>query len=213
MVKAQQIIKKIEEGPPVPSGEEILLRRRQHWFTLLVPVLFTFTVAAILVISLFYILILRLNNFPVFISITLIIFLLASSIITKLIVDWHCHFYILTLDRILEISYKPLFTDYINNIILNQVKSTEIDVEKNGFINQILDIGDVYVTFDRPTHREQFALTGIKDPRSVGFLMSEVLDVEKRDFMENPVWYKTNNIRKPFRITEEIFPGKILGSI
>ncbi|OGH21488.1 MAG: hypothetical protein A2629_01600 [Candidatus Levybacteria bacterium RIFCSPHIGHO2_01_FULL_41_15] len=207
------MIRKIEEGPPLPNGERILLRKRQHWFMLAIPVLFTFIIGLIVIVSLFYLLVLKLNNVSIFISSSLVILLLVSSIIIKLMVDWHCHFYILTTHRILEVSYKPLFSNYINNVILNQVKSTEIDVEKSGLINQILDMGNVYVTFDRPTHGELFSLLNIQSPRSVGFLMSEVLDIEKRDFMKTPLWYKSDDEKKPFRITEEIFPGKILGAI
>ncbi|MEM4271140.1 MAG: hypothetical protein QXO70_03550, partial [Candidatus Pacearchaeota archaeon] len=125
------------------------------------------------------------------------------------IADWHCHFYLLTNRRVLEVSYKPLFSNTINNVILNQVKSTEIDIEKKGFINQLFDIGNVIITFDRPTHREEFCFMNIKDPRSVGFLLADVLDMNKTklDLMVNPVWYRSRENEKPYRITEEIFPG------
>ena len=63
------------------------------------------------------------------------------------------------------------------------------------------------VTFDRPTHREEFCLVNIKDPKSVGFLFTEVLDSDKPDTIINPLWYKTKNQEHPFRFTQEIFPG------
>src|SRR3990167_2606258 len=211
MLKQYQMIRKIEEGPPLPNGERILLRKRQHWFMLAIPVLFTFIIGLIVIVSLFYLLVLKLNNVSIFISSSLVILLLVSSIIIKLMVDWHCHFYILTTNRILEVCCKPLFSNYINNVILNQVKSTEIDIEKTGIINQLLDMGNVIITFDRPTHQEEFRLMNIKDPKEIGFLMSDALDIEKPDMMDAPIWYKPKNESHRFKITEEIFPRHSLG--
>ncbi|OGH43366.1 MAG: hypothetical protein A3H50_01625 [Candidatus Levybacteria bacterium RIFCSPLOWO2_02_FULL_37_10] len=211
MLNDYQIIKKIGDSPALHKEERILFRKRQHWFLLIVPVFFSIIIAIAATLSLYYFFILKTSQIGLFISSVFVVILIATSAIAKIVVDWHCHFYILTTNRILEVCYKPLFSNYINNVILNQVKSTEIDIEKAGIINQLLDMGNVIVTFDRPTHQEEFRLMNIKNPKEIGFLMSDVLDIEKPDMMSSPMWYKSKNEENRFRITEEIFPGHSFG--
>ncbi|MEK7502120.1 MAG: hypothetical protein AAB609_01180 [Patescibacteria group bacterium] len=211
MFNDYQIIKKIGDSPALHKEEKILLRKRQHWFIIVMPVFFSIIIAIAVSSFLYYLFILKISQIGLFISSVLVVILIALSAIAKIVVDWHCHFYILTTNRILEVCYKPLFSNYINNVILNQVKSTEIDIEKTGIINQLLDIGNVIITFDRPTHQEEFRLINIEDPRETGFLMSDALDIEKPDMMDTPIWYKSKNENHRFRITEEIFPGHSFG--
>ena len=211
MLNDYQIIKKIGDSPALHKEERILFRKRQHWFLLIVPVFFSIIISIAATLSLYYFFILKTSQIGLFISSVFVVILIATSAIAKIVVDWHCHFYILTTNRILEVCYKPLFSNYINNVILNQVKSTEIDIEKAGIINQLLDMGNVIVTFDRPTHQEEFRLMNIKNPKEIGFLMSDVLDIEKPDMMSSPMWYKSKNEENRFRITEEIFPGHSFG--
>src|SRR3989338_7093289 len=211
MLNDYQIIKKIGDSPALHKEERILFRKRQHWFLLIVPVFFSIIIAIAATLSLYYFFILKTSQIGLFISSVFVVILIATSAIAKIVVDWHCHFYILTTNRILEVCYKPLFSNYINNVILNQVKSTEIDIEKAGIINQLLDMGNVIVTFDRPTHQEEFRLMNIKDPREIGFLMSDALDIEKPDMIDTPIWYKSKNEGHRFKITEEIFPRHSLG--
>lgn len=187
--------------------EKILLRVREFWIVLIWPILATLGAGLILEYGLVHIFTLYFREPLLFLSSSILILSLVSSIIAKILIDWHGHFYILTTHRILEMCYKPLFSTYINNIILNQVKSTEIDVEGNGPINQLFNIGNVMITFDRPTHQTEFCLMNIKNPKAVGFLFAEVLDFKKTDEMDNPVWFKTKKPEYPFRFTQEIFPG------
>ncbi len=211
MLNDYQIIKKIGDGPALHKEEKILLRKRQHWLVLIMPVFFSIIIATVATSFLYYLFLLKISQIGLFISSALVVILITSSAIVKLLVDWHCHFYILTTNRILEICYKPLFSNYINNVILNQVKSTEIDIEITGVINQLLDMGNVIITFDRPTHQEEFRLMNIKDPKETGFLMSDALDIEKPDIMDAPIWYKSKNEDHRFKITEEIFPRHSFG--
>ena len=130
MLNDYQIIKKIGDSPALHKEERILFRKRQHWFLLIVPVFFSIIIAIAATLSLYYFFILKTSQIGLFISSVFVVILIATSAIAKIVVDWHCHFYILTTNRILEVCYKPLFSNYINNVILNQVKSTEIDIEK-----------------------------------------------------------------------------------
>ena len=47
---AYQIIKKIGDGPTLHKEEEILLRKRQHWLVLIMPVFFSIIIAIVLAI-------------------------------------------------------------------------------------------------------------------------------------------------------------------
>ncbi|MBI2031700.1 MAG: hypothetical protein HYT08_03740 [Candidatus Levybacteria bacterium] len=211
MIKSRHVTKPIYDSPLVDPREKILLRRRQHWFPLILSIFSTVLLSFLLMGVNFFVFLQFFPENNLFLTLNFVILLSALTIISKLIADWHCHFYLLTNRRVLEVSYKPLFASSINNVILNQVKSTEIDIEKKGFINQILDIGNVLITFDRPTHQEEFCFMNVKDPKSVGFLLADVLDMNKAelDIMVNPIWYRPRNKEKPYRITQEIFPGGV----
>lgn len=198
------------------AAEKLLFRRRQHWFTLFLPILATILLSALSIgITLFAASAVP-SQIIFFTVLSLIILAITTSGVAKLIIDWYFHFYVLTDNRILEISYKPLFSDKINNVILNQVKSTEIDINTVGIINKLLDMGDVVVTFDRPTHEEEFIFSNIKNPKSVGFLLCDALDVSKSAVnIKEPevVWFrsKKKDSDDNFKFTEEIFPAGSFG--
>ncbi len=149
MFKDGNITKSISSNGSIPVNvihqEKILLKKRQHWFTIALSI-FTATFLGLLFIILDILFFSKfLPNIYLLLSLALIILLITTTVAAKLIVDWYCHFYLLTAHRILEVCYKPLFTSHINNVILNQVKSTEIDIEKTGFINQLLDNRSLYI--------------------------------------------------------------------
>lgn len=211
-----QFIKKKGQALTPFIAEKLLFRRRQHWFILFLPILVTILLSA-LSISLTFV---TASAFPsqiiLFAVLSLVILVTTTSVIAKLIIDWCFHFYTLTNHRILEISYKPLFSDKINNVILNQVKSTEIDISTVGIINKLLDIGNVVVTFDRPTHEEEFTFSNIENPKSLGFLLCDALDVSKSNInIKEPevVWFrsKKKDDDDNFKFTEEIFPTGSFG--
>lgn len=194
---------------PVVQDEKLLIRRRQHWFVLFLPILATILLSTLLIGVIFIAASAVPSQITFFTLLSLTILILATSIIAKLITDWYFHFYVLTDHRILEISYKPLFSDKVNNVILNQVKSTEIDINTVGIINELLDMGDVIVTFDRPTHEEEFIFSNIKNPKSVGFLLCDCLDVSRSNVnIKEPtvVWFRPKNKGgdDDFKFIEEI---------
>jgi hypothetical protein len=98
------------------------------------------------------------------------LFIVFSVVITlsiKSVIDWYFNIYIVTNKKITEICYKPLSSRQVSGILLNQVRCTEIDTKINGIINEFLDVGDIIITFDRPTHQEEFVLTDIEDPKRI----------------------------------------------
>lgn len=207
MENATQLSHYVGEPSEFLKEERVLLRKRTHVF-ILIQAIFDSTVfylATILLSGLFFARFLP-DPTLLFIIILISIMIYANAVI-KFIMDWYCHFYILTNKRMVQITYKPLFSKYINNVIMHQVKSTEIDVEMDGILNQLLNMGNVIITFDRPTHTEEFRLEHIHDPRPCCLLLAEVLDVTKKEQTE-PLWFRRRDKGGKFRIIEEIFPGE-----
>lgn len=195
------------------SEENILLRRRRHVFVLIPPIATIATLSIILIAGVLFTFMQVFDLLFIGISLSLVIAAIALSLVIKAIVDWYFHFYILTDRRILEIAYQPLFSDKVNNIILNQVKSTEIVVEQNGIVNKIFNKGNVIITFDRPTHEDEFIFYDLKNPKNVGFLLADALDLittanDKNNGNAKFTWYKGRDEKKQFYMTEEIFPGR-----
>lgn len=200
------------------TTEKIFLRKRKHWIVLVAPVFslligYIFILAISLGASLMYYQ-LRILALPFVILLTILII----NIVVKLVMDWLFHFYVLTNKRILDIQYSPLFKDIINNVILSQVKTTEVSFESKGFVNRLFNLGNVIVTFDRPTHADEFLLDDIADPKDVCFLMARVLDITgqnnlaaNQDLMARPVWTRTNDTAHPYHITDEIVPKRNYG--
>lgn len=213
MQKTGSLTRWIKDPSKALLKETLLLRKRNHWYVLAQPLIFTNLILLATILFTSYFFFNFLNDLLLFIIILLMVLMIYANGIIKLLADWYCHFYVLTSRRIMEISYKPLFSKTMNNVIISQVKSTEIDVEMEGMLAQLLDIGSVIITFDRPTHQQEFCMHSIKDPKSVGFLLAEQLDQRKINSMESPVWVRAKNKNKGdrFRFIEEIFPSESLG--
>jgi hypothetical protein len=65
----------------------------------------------------------------------------------------------------------------MNDVLLDQVNCTQIDFRRNGFLNEIMDMGDVVLTFDRPTHQEEFVFKDVNRCYKLGvFLTRKLLD-------------------------------------
>src|SRR3989338_10725465 len=86
----------------LPS-EKILLRTRQHWIILLLPLTATFLIGVVLAYSFVQFSLLFFHNILPAISGAILILAIASTVATKMLVDWLGHFYILTTSRILEV--------------------------------------------------------------------------------------------------------------
>lgn len=193
------------------SAEKIFLRRRKHWFVLISPMLWItgayLAILAVSVVASMFVQRLQILALPFMLLMTI----LYLNIGAKLIMDWLFNFYVLTDKRVLEIRYSPLFKDVINNVILSQVKTTEVSFESKGLINRLFNLGDVIITFDRPTHQDEFILTNVADPKDVCFLMAQVLDItaqsRNKDMMESPVWFRSHDGKGTYHTTDEILPA------
>ena len=188
------------------SKEEIILAKRKH---LLIPVFisigifFTGFFATSLAV---YLLSITISSTNLIISFTLIALTLISFAISKTFVDWYYHIYIVTTRKILEVKCIPFFSDTIDNVFLDQVRTTEVDTVIPSFIHELLDIGSVTVAFDRPSHDEVYTLSNIKDPRETARFLADSLENLMRPA---PVWFGPEKSTDVIKFTEDIFNGKV----
>ena len=154
------------------EDEELIFASREHWMLLvlrLVKQSFLAIVLATLVSSVFLLL---LHSVSLAISSFFFMILIVSVISVRDLIHWSFHLYIATTKQIIEVHYNPLLSEAINSVLLDQIRCTEIDVEMYGIIPELLGIGNVEITFDRPTHKEEFVIKGIRSPRTIANLLS-----------------------------------------
>ena len=174
------------------QNEQLLLVRRRHPFVVILPIFF------ITCLTLFFIgcgyLIFQ-NYFvssSLFFVTALLLISIAISLITKTIVDWYFHMYILTNRKILEMQYTPLTSYLVNDVMLDRVSCTEIDLRTHGFLNELIDMGDVLITFDRPTHQEEFILKDVQRSHALAnYLTQQLMDGKRHNGQPiQPIWFK-----------------------
>ena len=185
--------------------EKIIIAKRKHP---LIPIVISMS---ILFIGLFattlltYFLITILQSLALTVSSALLILTLISLAISKTIVDWYYHLYIITNRKILEVKCIPFFSDTIDDVFLDQVRTTEVDTVIPSFIHELLDIGSVTVAFDRPSHDEVYTLANIKDPRETASFLADSLEGLMRPA---PVWFSPEKSTDVIKFTEDAFYGK-----
>lgn len=197
------------------SEEEVIVVIRRHWFILAIPLISSLLLGLFAIVSFFLVRSVFTIPFGIIIASGIVIFVLLSTIATKLIVDWYYHLYVVTTHKIIEICYAPLFSHMVNEILLEQVRCTEIDVRINGIVDELLDKGDVIITFDRPTHQEEFTLSQIQSPQKIAINLGNVLDSSTKNSVEKTTWLRGKDKPHRYRFTEELpFGGRkqILGN-
>lgn len=191
-------------------GEQIILHKRQHVFAVIIPIAITIILCVTAMVGasapLFFFYHMR---FLIVLGYGLII---TSSLflITKIIIDWYFHMYIVTNRRILEVQYKPFFSQDTNDVLLDQVRCTEIDVKISGYIHGLIDVGDIIITFDRPTHQQEFVLHDVKSPKKIGTLLGHMLNTPKQA-TNAPTWFRTptnDSQSQQYIFSEEFIPKK-----
>lgn len=205
--KDKSFLKKLLTFP----GERILTAKRRHWFVIVSPIIVTVLLSLTFSAFGFFITVFYLESYLLFILFLLVNFTIALNLIGKLVIDWYFHLYVVTDRKILEVCYSPLFSHQICDVLLDQVRCTEVDVKINGMLNELIDRGDVVVTFDRPTHQEEFTFSQIKDPKKIGMLLGNAFHSSMQVNNSPSFWYEDRNQPGKYRFIEEIFPGNGAG--
>ena len=148
-------------------GEKLILAQRKHWYSFVFPLSILAFIAFASIIGLIVLSSIFTSYIELLIASALFIAIAAATFIGKLIIDWYFNFYVITSKKIVEVSYRPVTSRHTNEILIDQVKCTEIDTRVDGIIHELLDIGDVIITFDRPTHQEEFVLADMSDPKKI----------------------------------------------
>lgn len=183
------------------QDEKLILAMREHWLPLGVRILkysfLTVFISAFAGTTIFYVF-----HAPlVSLTATFLVFLGGTGVLIRELVHWHFHLYVVTNHKLLEIKYDPLFSEETNSVLLDQIRCTEIDAELHGILSEILNIGNVEITFDRPTHQEIFTLRNIRSPRKVATLLSGELHKNQPKSPQESIWYR-NPINKEFTYLE-----------
>ncbi len=170
--------------------ENLLLVVRKHPYVVIFPILFLLILAVFFIGSAYFFFDRIFSSFSLFIVSSLIVISFSIGIIAKLIIDWYFHIYLLTNRKILEFRYTPLTSYVVNDVMLDRVYCTEIDFQTNGFVEDLIDLGDIIITFDRPTHQEEFIMKDIQACHEVGnFLTQQLLDGNPKNDSFNPIWF------------------------
>ncbi len=158
-------------------NERLILAARQHKFLLVLPIA---VICIVAIISFVLLLALYSGGFlsiSIGISLLLLIVVLANAAIIKLLSDWYYHFYVVTSRKIVEVMCNPLFSRVVSGLLLEQVRITEVDVEVNGLINDVFNMGHVIIDFDRMAHEERFVLANIEHPHEISRLLAHSFEL------------------------------------
>lgn len=193
------------------SGEEVIFVVRKHWFSLLSSFLVIAFLAVLFIVLSFFVFLELLISIPLFATSLGVLCILAAVGYIHTVSDWYFHVYILTNRRLFEVYFSPLSTSIDTEILLDQVKCTEVDTRVRGFIEELLQIGDVMLTFDRPTHQQEFVLSSIENPRDIATILNKsLLQVHvKESGHENKVWYHPQNRKEKYIFIDEIRRGGV----
>lgn len=170
----------------LPEEKLILVQRRHPWVFIL-PVAAALIFGIISSIASLLILPFVLLYLHLFIPVVFLLFIFISSVTIKTVVNWYFNLYIVTNRKIIEVTFKPLSSREIDEVLLDQVKCTEIDARTGGIINELLDMGDVTITFDRPTHHEEFLFSNVQNPKRVETYLENAL------IADNPSYHEDGN--------------------
>jgi hypothetical protein len=175
------------------KGEKLQMVLRKHPFVIILPVILTMLLTIIFLTGGFVLYVQFFSSLPMLLTSSFLLTSISFAIIAKLIVDWYYHIYILTNRKILEFHYTPLTSYLVNDIMLDRVFCTEVDYQTNGILHDLLDLGDIIITFDRPTHQEEFILRDIQSCQTISnFLTQRLLDnLPQEPF--NPIWFPGHN--------------------
>lgn len=157
-------------------GEKTIIAKRQHGFVLFKSIISTISLALIAVAISSFLLLSFIHLWQLAISINIFILSIAAFILAKIAIDWYYHLYIVTNRKIMEVVCSPLGINKFNSVFLDQVRITEVNAMINGFIEQLVDIGDVRISFDPLSHNEDFIIEKIGNPHQIGRYLGDILE-------------------------------------
>ncbi len=90
------------------------------------------------------------------------------------------------------VNYTPLFSHVVTDVLLDKINCTEIDLVSKGFFHELIGVGDVAITFDRPTHQDEFVFSDVGDCHNLArFLTQKLMDRDLDDKAEEVIWVRS----------------------
>lgn len=154
------------------ENEKLIFACREHWLPLVLRLVRQALTGLVIAIALSFVFAFSLKSLSLAVSTFFLIVLLTNIVAVRELIHWCYHLYIATNKQLIEVRYSPLLSHAINSVLLDQIRCTEIDVEMYGIIPELIGIGNVAITFDRPTNKDEFVIKGVRSPRSVANLLS-----------------------------------------
>ncbi len=170
------------------ADEKLILAKRKHWFVTFCPILNTLFIAIILIATLYLSLHVYLSSLPLFISISLLVISVATSRIVKVIIGWYCHMYIITNRRIMEVRHVPFSSYHVNDLLLDQMRVAEIDIDVGTIFNEIVGKGDVIVQLDQLAREHAFRLSDVAEPRRTAMYLTQVFGERRQNSFTNTLY-------------------------
>lgn len=161
------------------EGELLIFSTRQHWSRLIPVVSINFILVLMVAFVIGFSTFMAPIHFLTFLVLGILVLTIALEVFIKQLVEWFFHFYIVTNRKIVEVAYRPMFSKVLFEVLLDQVRCTEVDVKANGLSNEIFNVGTVLITFDRPTNEKIFSLEFIKEPRKAAMHLGDVFGMQK----------------------------------
>lgn len=181
-------------------GEKMICAVRSTWLVMLWSLVNMIGLWVMTSVVIFVVMFLTRISYWFGISMIGLVSMILITAITKVVADWYFHFYIVTNRKILEVWHSPLISHSTNEVLLDQVRVTEIDVATGGIVEELLNIGSIKLVFDRPSHDESFTLKNIENPKKVGSLLADNLESL---MSTQPVWFGRTNRVSPVHFSED----------
>src|SRR5258708_4129457 len=157
-------------------GKKVLIAKRQHPFILIQNIALSILSTLLVFGLLGYISFILFNSWQLILTSVLITTELILILLTKVFSDWYYHIYVITNRKIMEIITVPSSSNVINEVFLDQVRTTEVDTKINNFFGELINLGDVKISFDRPSHDEVFLIKNIYNPTTTGIYLGDLLE-------------------------------------
>lgn len=176
------------------EDEELIFACREHWLPLLLRLIKRTLLGVAIAVGCATVFVFALHDVILAVSAFLLVLLISSIVYVRDLIHWSFHLYIATTKQIIEVHYSPLLSQAVNSILLDQIRCTEIDVAMFGIIPELIGIGDVEITFDRPTHKEIFIIKSIRSPRVIANILSAQIHqgilAKSLNQYKQPLWTK-----------------------
>lgn len=170
------------------QDEELILAKRKHWIIMIAPIINSVLIWIVVMTALYVGTLLYFSIPVLFLTISLLVITVSISRIVKLIIEWYCHLYIITNRRIMEIRHVPFSSYHVNDLLLDQMRVAEIDVEVGSIYNELVGKGDVIIQVDQLAREHHFRLSDVGEPRKTAMFLTQVFGQRMQNLQSSTLY-------------------------